>query len=88
MGGIGSFFHTIWTDHEVFDYESASTGDPILARYFSLGMLNRGSYVLGHPNVSAVTTEKDVDAALEATKKTVDDMKPIIRERAPHLLTA
>ncbi|MDH5199262.1 MAG: aspartate aminotransferase family protein [Candidatus Bathyarchaeota archaeon] len=88
VGGVGSFFHVIWTDREVFDHETASTGDPVLARYFSLGMLNRGSYVLGHPNISAVTTEKDVDAALEAARTTVDNMKPIVRERAPHLLTA
>jgi glutamate-1-semialdehyde 2,1-aminomutase len=87
VGGIGSFFHVIWTDREVFNHETAATGDPILARYFSLGMLNNGSYVLGHPNVSAVTTEKDVDTALEAAKTTVDDMKPVIKEKAPHLLT-
>jgi glutamate-1-semialdehyde 2,1-aminomutase len=88
VGGVGSLFHVIWTDREVVDYETAATGDPVLARYFSLGMMNRGAFVLGHPNVSAVTTEKDVNSALEAARATIDNMKPIVRERAPHLLMA
>jgi len=86
VGGLGSFFHVIWTKEDVIDHRTASTGDALLARYFSLGMMNRGSFVLGHPNVSAVTTNSDVDTALEAARETVEDMRQLIEERAPHLL--
>ena len=86
VGGVGSFFHVIWTKEDVVDHRTASTGDALLARYFSLGMMNRGSFVLGHPNVSVVTTDSEVDTALEAARETVDDMRQLIKERAPYLL--
>ncbi len=86
VGGAGSLFHVTWTDEEVFDYKTAATGDRALARYFSLGMMNHGAFKLGHPNVSAVTTDADVRLALEAARATIEAMKPIIKERAPQLL--
>jgi glutamate-1-semialdehyde 2,1-aminomutase len=88
VGGVGSFFHIIWTVEEVVDYRTAATGNRALSRYFSLAMLNKGIYLLGHPNVSAVTTEEDVDTALEATRQSVDELKPVIKDLMPHLLTA
>lgn len=86
VGGIGSFFHIIWTGEEVVDYRTAATGNRDLGRYFSLDMMNRGFFLLGHPNVSAVTTEEDVDTALDGARQSVKALKPIIKERAPHLL--
>lgn len=87
VGSIGSFFHIVWTGEEVVDFATAATGDRVLARYFSLGMMNRGIFKLGHPNVSAVTTDGDVKSAIEAARETIDAMKPLIKERAPNLLT-
>ena len=86
VGSVGSFFHIVWTGEEVVDFATTATGDRVLARYFSLGMMNRGIFKLGHPNVSAVTTDDDVKAAIEAARETIDAMKPLIKERAPHLL--
>jgi len=86
VGGVGSFFHIIWTGEDVVDHITAATGDRALNAYFNLGLMNRGLFKLGHPNVSAVTRDEDVGFALEAARKTVRDLKPIIKKRAPHLL--
>ncbi len=87
VGGVGSFFHITWTGEEVIDFRTAATGDRVLNVYFNLGMMNRGIFKLGHPNVSAVTTTDDVNTAIEAARETIRTMKPMIKERAPHLST-
>ena len=86
VGGTGSFFHIIWTDKEVFDFETSATGNRVLARYFVLGMMNRGFFYLGHTNVSAVTTDQEVDSLLQAARETLVKLKPLIKEYAVHLL--
>ncbi len=88
VGGVGSFFHVVWTDEKVVDFKTAATEDRVINRYFSLELMNRGIFKLGHPNVSAVTTDEDVEEALEAARDSVDALKPTIGERAPHLLKA
>jgi glutamate-1-semialdehyde 2,1-aminomutase len=86
VGGIGSLFSVAWTDREVMDHETSRTADRALFNVFNLGMMNRGVFILGHPNVSAVQTKEDLKKALMAAEETVAEMKPMIRERAPHLL--
>ena len=86
VGGVGSLFSVAWTDREVMDHETSRTADRALFNVFNLGMMNRGVFILGHPNVSAVQTEEDLKKALKAAEETVAEMKPMIRERAPHLL--
>jgi glutamate-1-semialdehyde 2,1-aminomutase len=86
VGGEGSFFHITWTDQEVYDSETASTGDRAIARYYSLGLMNRGIFKLGHPNVSAITGNDEVDKLLSAAEETFEDLKPLIRDRATNLL--
>jgi len=86
VGGIGSLFSVAWTDREVINHETSRTADRALFNVFNLGMMNRGVFILGHPNVSAVQKKEDLKKALEAAAETVAEMKPLIRERAPHLL--
>jgi len=86
VGGVGSLFSVAWTDREVMDHETSRTADRALFNVFNLGMMNRGVFILGHPNVSAVQIKEDLEKALEAAGETVAEMKPLIRERAPHLL--
>jgi len=86
VGGIGSFFNVTWTSEEVTDYRTTVTGDRTLGRYLSLDLMNRGIYLLGHPNVSAVTNDEDVIEGLNAMRQSIDELKPIIENRAPHLL--
>jgi len=86
VGGVGSLFSVAWTDREVVDHETSRTADRALFTLFNLGMMNRGVFILGHPNVSAVQTEEELEKALLAAGETVAEMKPTIKERAPYLL--
>ncbi len=86
VGGVGSFFNITWTPEEVNDYRTAVTGDRALSRYLSLDLMNRGIYLLSHPNISAVTTDEDVAEALNTMRQSIENLKPIIKERSPHLL--
>ena len=86
VGGEGSFFHIIWTEKEVYDSETALTEDKVVARYYSLGLMNRGVFKLGHPNISAVTEKTEIDKLLSAAEETFGDLGPLIQSRAPNLL--
>ncbi len=86
VGGVGSLFSVAWTDREVMDHETSRTADRALFNVFNLGMMNRGVFILGHPNISAVQTREDLEKAQNAAGKTVAEMKPLIKELAPHLL--
>ena len=84
--GMGSLFQIIWTREPVWDYRSAAAGDAGLAHCFSIALMNRGVYLRAHPNVSAATSEDDVEAALDAMRAALSDLRPLIEFRAPHLL--
>ena len=87
VGGVGSFFFIAWTDQEVIDHASSMTSDRGLANLFNIGMMNRGFFILGHPNMSTAQSKEEISMALTAARETVQEMKPIIRERAPHLFS-
>jgi glutamate-1-semialdehyde 2,1-aminomutase len=86
VGGMASFFHVIWTTEKVRDYRSAATGDRTISRYFSVDLMNRGVFLLGHPNVSAVTTDDDISFALDALDTSVNALKPRIQQISPELI--
>jgi glutamate-1-semialdehyde aminotransferase len=83
---MASFFHVIWTTEKVRDYRSAATGDRTISRYFSVDLMNRGVFLLGHPNVSAVTTDDDISFALDALDTSVNALKPRIQQISPELI--
>ena len=87
VGGIGSFFWISWTDVDVYDHATSLTSDRVLFNYFNIGMMNEGCFILGHPNVSAIQTKEDIETGLNAAKKTIAKMKPIIKRRKPSILT-
>jgi glutamate-1-semialdehyde 2,1-aminomutase len=74
VAGVGSFFHIDWTEKDVTNYRTAATEDRQMSRVFSTELMNRGIFMWGHPNVSAVTTANDVKIALEAVEKSLDSM--------------
>jgi glutamate-1-semialdehyde 2,1-aminomutase len=86
VGGMASFFHVVWTTENVRDYRSAATGDRTISRYLSIDLMNRRVFLLGHPNVSAVTSEDDIDYTLDAIRESVEAVKPIIKKHIPLLL--
>jgi glutamate-1-semialdehyde aminotransferase len=86
VGGMASFFHVIWTTEKVRDYRSAATGDRTITRYLSIDLMNHGVFLLGHPNVSEVTTNDDISFALDALDTSVNALKPRIQQLAPDLI--
>jgi glutamate-1-semialdehyde 2,1-aminomutase len=86
VGGVGSLFHVIWTREEVVDYRTTATGARVIGHYLSLDLMNRGIYLRAHPNISAITTDEDVDTAIDAMRQSMEELSPIIREQAPHLI--
>ena len=87
VGGTGSFFNIAWTNREVYDHETSTTADRGLANIFNIGMMNHGFYLLGHPNFSTVNKREDIKNAQTAAHETIQQMMPIIKERAPQLLS-
>jgi len=85
VGGAGSLFFISWTDQKVKDHASSLTANRALSHLFNLGMMNRGVFILGHPNVSTVLSADDAETALGAARATVEELKPFIKDRAPHL---
>jgi glutamate-1-semialdehyde 2,1-aminomutase len=75
VSGIGSFFHIDWTKENVVNYRTAATEDRLLSRTFSTELMNRGVFLWGHPNVSAVTSSEDVKIALEAVGRSLDNIR-------------
>ena len=72
--GVGSFFHIDWTKEQIINYRTSATEDRNTSRLFSTEMMNRGVFMWGHPNVSTVTTNNDVNIALEAVRRSLDNM--------------
>lgn len=87
VGGVGSFFFIAWSDKDVYDHLSSVRADRSLFNIFNIGMMNKGFYILGHPNVSTSQRKEDIAAAIDAARETVNEMKPIISKRAPHLIS-
>jgi len=86
VGGVGSLFNVTWTGERIRNYRDAAKENRVLGRYLSLAMMNRGVFLLGHANVSAAVTEKDLKTVLNAMGQSLDELKPIIKDRAPGLL--
>jgi glutamate-1-semialdehyde 2,1-aminomutase len=86
IGGAGSLFHINWTDKEVKNHNSSKTGDRALHHYFNLGMMNRGVFILGHPNISTAQTPSDINYLVNSAQETIEEMKPLIEKKTPHLL--
>jgi len=86
VGGVGSFFSLAWTDRPIRDHASSLAADRALSILFNLGVMNRGFYLLGHPNVSTVQSGGDLEGFLEAARGTIREMRTTIAERGPHLL--
>jgi glutamate-1-semialdehyde 2,1-aminomutase len=87
VGGAGSLFFVSWTNKEVYDYKTAMTADSGLFNIFNLGMMNKGIFILGHPNVSVVQSNKEIQTAVDTARETLREMKPLIQDRAPNLLS-
>ncbi|MFQ6053853.1 MAG: hypothetical protein ACE5OO_06485 [Candidatus Bathyarchaeia archaeon] len=61
---------------------SGPAGARDVGRCFPLDLMNRGA-LSGYFNVSAVNADGDADTALGAVRRSVEELKPVVEERAP-----
>lgn len=88
--GYSSLFHLFFTNKGITDYRSASQANRYVRWIFDLEMVNRGAFFTlnqGWFNVSAVTSAEDVRFTVEQTRQTLKDIRPLIQQKAPELLT-
>ncbi len=86
VGGIGSLFNITWIGEKIRNYRDATKENRALGKYLSLALMNRGVFMLGHANISTAVTKGDVSTVVDAVTQSIEELKPIIRERAPALL--
>lgn len=86
--GIGSIFHTCFTNNEIVDSESAKTSIEYLQRYFDLSLLLKNIYpAKAHFSFISTPTKKgDIEYTLEVMEETLNSMMPIIKENYPFLV--
>jgi glutamate-1-semialdehyde 2,1-aminomutase len=89
--GLGSVVVVVWRPgknttarHSV---ESVVSGGALPA-FLHLEMLNRGIYFAGRGMFALSTpmTEREVDQAVEAFRRALEKLKPVVAEELPHLL--
>jgi glutamate-1-semialdehyde 2,1-aminomutase len=88
--GIGSMFDLLFTDEEVIDIKTANSANELLKRYFDLAMLNRGVRLApAHTSFCSVPmTANDIKFTLDAMRSALEQMRTLICEIAPELITS
>jgi glutamate-1-semialdehyde aminotransferase len=86
---MGSLQTIHFTNQPVVDYRSMCTSHPELQRLTHLAMLNRGIFTAKRNMfvVSTPMTGEDVDTCVAAFAETLDELRPLVADEAPHLLT-
>ncbi|MEM2111771.1 MAG: aminotransferase class III-fold pyridoxal phosphate-dependent enzyme [Candidatus Bathyarchaeia archaeon] len=86
--GLSSMFHIHFTDEDIVDARTARTGDPLLIRYYDLGMLNHGiNLAKAHSSFCSTPMGKEeVETTLNAMRETLESMRNLIRDIAPALV--
>jgi len=89
MTGIGSFFHVYFTKYPIKNYQDTRYADPRLLWYLDVSLLNKGVYLSpAHCSYTCMPlSDEDVKHTLEAIEQSLMDMKPIVKEIAPDLIT-
>jgi len=86
VGGLGRHYNISWTKEAHVDYRSRAAAAPRIASHLQLAMLNRGVHRPGI--LCSVTTREDVKKILGAFEESLTALKPVVREIAPHLISA
>jgi glutamate-1-semialdehyde 2,1-aminomutase len=88
--GYGSLQQLHFTSEPVFDAQTAFfTQDRDLLRLFHLSLMNKGIFIpnRGFFSVSTPMSEVEIDKAVQATAETLTELKPLMQEIAPQLIS-
>ena len=75
--GVGSFFGIHFTDEPITEYRQVARADKAMGSAFFMGMANEGILIQGrcHGSLSALTTEAEVSALVDAARKVIQRIK-------------
>ena len=87
--GIGSLQNLHFTPEPVVDFKTAQTGRKQLMHLVHLGLLRRGIFLpaRGLFSISTPMTDKDIDTAVVAMDEVMTEMKPLIEQVWPDLVS-
>jgi hypothetical protein len=54
--------------------------------YFFIDLMSRGVFLLGHPNISSITSKENISSTLDKIRKSILSLIPILKNKALHLL--
>ena len=86
--GMGSLDNLHWREEALRNPDDAEDQVHDLKPIFNKLMMKRGFYVTGR-NIFMISTpmgQAEMDATVQAVSETLDEMKPVIQEMAPHLI--
>ena len=86
--GVGSIFNTIFSDKEITDYRGVAASHENLNELLFMSLLSEGVFMAprGMFCLSTAKGKDDVDFAVNAIRKSLKKMMPIIKEEAPELI--
>ena len=88
IAGTGSLVNLHWREEQLRNPDDAEDQVHDLKPIFNKLMMKRGFYVTGRNifMISKPMGQAEMDATVQAVSETLDEMKPVIQEMAPHLI--
>lgn len=88
INGTGSLYNTVFTDKPVISYRDMATSYEGLNQLLYMVLLTKGVFIAprGMFCMSTAMRAEDIDFGLKMTEEALEEMKPVIREKAPELL--
>jgi glutamate-1-semialdehyde 2,1-aminomutase len=89
VSGIGSLQNLHFTSEPLVDFKTSQTGRKQLMHLVHLGLLKRGIFLpaRGLFNISTPMTEKEIDVAVKAMDSVMTELKPLIEQAWPELVS-
>ncbi|GAB1476491.1 glutamate-1-semialdehyde 2,1-aminomutase [Bacillota bacterium] len=88
VNGVGSLYNTVFTDRPVISYRDMATSYEDLNSLLFMVLLTKGVFIAprGMFCLSTAMRPEDVDFALDMVRESLEEMRPVIGEKAPELL--
>ncbi len=88
INGIGSLYNTVFTDKPVISYRDMASSYEDLNQLLYMVLLTKGVFIAprGMFCMSTAMKPKDIDFGLRKTEEALEEMRPVIGEKAPELL--
>ncbi len=88
VNGVGSLYNTVFTDKPVISYRDMASSYEGLNQLLYMVLLTKGVFIAprGMFCMSTAMSRYDIDFGLKMTEEALEEMRPVIGEKAPQLL--